>query len=71
MDHNKRGIAVIFNQMHFSMPSCSTREGTNKDRNSLETLFKNFGFEVLVHDDLTIAEIRAVVSLGNNNHRKI
>lgn len=64
MDHPKRGVAIIFNQKHFSIPSCSPREGTDKDRDHLEALFTKLGFDVLVHDDLTIAEIRAVLILG-------
>lgn len=67
MDHPKRGVAVIFNQKHFSIPSCSTREGTDKDRDNLEILFKKLEFDVLVHDDLTIAEIRSVLILGRYN----
>lgn len=65
MDHSKRGVAIIFNQMHFSIPNCSPREGTNKDRDDLEALFKKLGFDVLVHNDATISEIRAVLKLGD------
>lgn len=67
MNHPKRGIAVIFNQKNFLIPSCGRREGTNKDRDGLKALFVKLGFDVLLHDDLTITEISAVLTLGNIN----
>lgn len=65
MDHEKRGVALIFNHMNFKDSTlCPTRDGTNKDRDDLTRLFTKFNFEVMVHDDLTYAEIYDVLTKG-------
>lgn len=58
--------------MNFMISSCGRREGTNKDRDGLKALFTKLGFDVLLHDDLTVAKIRAVLTLSmSNNNRSI
>lgn len=64
MDNPRRGVALIFNQMNFTNPECPPRDGTNKDRDDLAKLYANFGFEVMIHDDLNAAEIYDVLDTG-------
>ncbi|XP_044757269.1 caspase-1-like [Coccinella septempunctata] len=61
MNHPKRGMALIFNHMNFSS-NLPTRQGTNKDRDDLESLFTKLKFKVKCHNDLTKEQIRSVLS---------
>ncbi|KAJ8928117.1 hypothetical protein NQ314_019343 [Rhamnusium bicolor] len=70
--HEKRGIAIIFNQKTFSIRECSTRLGTDKDRDDLEDVLNHLKFDVKVYNDLTydeIVEVLIVVSkMDHTNH---
>ncbi|KAJ8945946.1 hypothetical protein NQ318_016774 [Aromia moschata] len=70
--HERRGIAIIFNQEKFYSPGCSTRLGTNKDRDDLEEVLNRLKFDVKVYNDLIyeeIIEVLEVVSKMNHaNH---
>lgn len=63
MTHDKRGIAVIFNQVNFSI-KCSTREGSDKDRDDLQQLLNELNFEVKTYNDLNVSEITDVLKMG-------
>lgn len=65
MDHENRGIALILNHMYFKdSDMCPTRDGTNKDRDDLMRLFDKFGFQLVVHNDLTYRDICDVLDKG-------
>nr|XP_008200439.2 PREDICTED: uncharacterized protein LOC103314919 [Tribolium castaneum] len=65
MDHSRRGMAVIFNHVHFSIPECSRRDGSDKDRDDLVDVLHDLDFDVVAHDDLTAHEIVDVLITGN------
>ncbi|XP_010222071.1 PREDICTED: caspase-6 [Tinamus guttatus] len=53
MNHQRRGVALIFNHEHFfwhlRLPD---RRGTNADKQNLTRSLKDLGFEVRCFDDL-------------------
>ncbi|XP_063602955.1 caspase-1-like [Penaeus indicus] len=55
MSHKQRGHCVIFNHRHFDKQA--ERNGTDRDRDEAQTLFTNLGFQVTVHNDLTVEEV--------------
>ncbi|XP_045463169.1 caspase-1-like [Harmonia axyridis] len=68
MNHPKRGVALIFNHMNFNS-NLPTRQGTNKDKDDLESLFTKLKFRVESYDDLTKEQIRNVlVSVASTDH---
>lgn len=56
MKHKKRGLALIFNHETFD-GDLSTRFGTTKDRDRLQTVLTNLGFKVEVFNDMTCKDI--------------
>lgn len=62
--HDIRGTALIFNHKSFSMDYCSTRDGTEKDRDALEEVLKDLKFDVRTYDDLMYEEIMEVIDVG-------
>ncbi|KAK9877975.1 hypothetical protein WA026_020190 [Henosepilachna vigintioctopunctata] len=69
MKHSKRGLAIIFNHKHFKMHNLKTRQGTDKDKEDLEALFKNLKFDVKCYDDLDRLEVEKVlVSVSAHDH---
>lgn len=53
MDHERRGVALIFNQESFRPElGLKARAGTDKDCEALESSLKQIGFEVHVFKDL-------------------
>ncbi|NXK36369.1 CASP6 protein, partial [Piprites chloris] len=58
MNHQRRGIALIFNHEHFfwhlKLPD---RRGTLADKNNLERSLADLGFEVRVFDDLKAEDV--------------
>lgn len=62
-DRGKRpGLCVILNNEMFSeVDKHQNRYGTNIDRDSLEDLFKMFGFEVEVYNDRTCQEMMGIL----------
>ena len=58
MGHTKRGKAYIFNHEHFDAnPWLNQRTGTNKDRDDLCAILKDYDFDVTVFNDLTLKEL--------------
>ncbi|XP_009067765.1 PREDICTED: caspase-6, partial [Acanthisitta chloris] len=54
MNHQRRGIALIFNHEHFYWQlRLSDRRGTFADRDNLKRSLTDLGFEVRLFDDLT------------------
>lgn len=59
MDHKYGGLAVIFNHYDFmGRYKLRKREGTHLDAAKLSETFKNLGFEVREHKDLTVSDIQ-------------
>ncbi|NXS15144.1 CASP6 protein, partial [Mystacornis crossleyi] len=53
MNHQRRGVALIFNHEHFSWRlTLPDRRGTMADRNNLQRSLTDLGFEVRLFDDL-------------------
>ncbi|NXT04639.1 CASP6 protein, partial [Prunella fulvescens] len=59
MNHQRRGVALIFNHEHFfwrlTLPD---RRGTMADRNNLHRTLTNLGFEVRLFDDLKAEDVQ-------------
>ncbi|XP_008211609.1 caspase-like isoform X3 [Nasonia vitripennis] len=53
MDHERRGLALIFNHEFFEDDAINSRTGTNVDCENLASTLKSFGFEVRHFHDLT------------------
>ncbi|XP_047488853.1 caspase-1-like isoform X5 [Penaeus chinensis] len=59
MSHRQRGHCVIFNHRHFDQHTgLGERNGTDRDREQAQELFKNLGFQVTVYNDLTVKEVK-------------
>ncbi|XP_057663915.1 caspase-1-like [Diorhabda carinulata] len=58
--YRRRGTAIIFNHKYF-INDCTTREGTEKDRDALENVLKELMFDVTVYEDLTCEEVSEVL----------
>uniref|UniRef100_A0A3B3IM94 Caspase 8, apoptosis-related cysteine peptidase n=1 Tax=Oryzias latipes TaxID=8090 RepID=A0A3B3IM94_ORYLA len=67
--HEPRGLCVIFNnKLFFPESNLGERGGTEKDEKSLNNLFHRFGFEVVVHNNLTADLIESeITKLGQRN----
>lgn len=66
MNHEQRGLAIIFNHFEFSPESgIKKRYGTKVDCNRLEKTFTELDFVVKIHDDLTRDEIFTELQKGN------
>lgn len=57
MNHEKRGVALIFNHEHFLINGLKSRSGTHKDCEDLERHLKTLGFEVHVFKDIDYKEL--------------
>lgn len=64
MDHEQRGMALIFNHESFLDFYVPIRKGTHIDRDRLFKTFKNLGFETKVYNNLRGAEIENVLKEG-------
>ncbi|XP_078318263.1 caspase-3-like [Crassostrea virginica] len=57
------GLCVIFNNKTFVKESIHpTRDGTDKDKDSLEHMFKTYGYEVFVYNDKSCSEILKILA---------
>ncbi|KAG0717871.1 Caspase-1 [Chionoecetes opilio] len=57
--HKRRGHCVIFNHRYFdSKTGLGERNGTDRDRDQTQQLFRQMEFDVKVHDNLTVGEIK-------------
>lgn len=58
MNHLRRGVAFIFNHMHFDPAlGLKSRNGTIADRDNLRATLRSLDFEVRVFNDLPVREI--------------
>lgn len=57
MNHQKRGLAIIFNHEFFTIRHLGPRSGTNVDCDNLVATLKNLGFEVKDYHNFTHANI--------------
>ncbi|KAK2852351.1 hypothetical protein Q7C36_007552 [Tachysurus vachellii] len=55
MNHERRGLALIFNHEHFQFGQ--ERRGTKIDRDILKQRFQALGFEVNIHDNKNKTEV--------------
>jgi hypothetical protein len=67
MNHTRRGIAVIFNHVNFSMPECPKRDGSDKDRDDLTELLVELDFEVLRYDDPPFRQVARALEQGTKS----
>lgn len=67
MKSKPRGIALIINNKKFT--TMKQRSGTDVDCRNLENVFKQLGFNVMVHRDLKGREIQQILTqLSRHNH---
>ncbi|XP_048509283.1 caspase-like isoform X2 [Athalia rosae] len=67
MTHERRGVAVIFNHVHFK--EMATRTGTVRDCRNLTEALTDLGFEVRVYEDPKIKTITTVLkSVAAEDH---
>ncbi|KAG5876101.1 hypothetical protein JTB14_013682 [Gonioctena quinquepunctata] len=59
--HERRGTAIIFNHKNFTVKDCSSRLGTDKDRDDVKRLLDELKFDVFLHNDLSLAQILEVL----------
>lgn len=62
MQHEKRGLALIFNHEIFA--SQRPRRGTNIDRDRLRETFSLFDFDVEIHEDQTKSQVLRILENG-------
>ncbi|NXA70334.1 CASP6 protein, partial [Mohoua ochrocephala] len=63
MNHQRRGVALIFNHERFSWRlTLSGRPGTRADRDNLNRSLTNLGFEVRLFDDLKAEDVMQKIS---------
>lgn len=66
MNHQHRGLAIIFNHYAFEYGlGMKFRNGTNKDCASLKSTFESLGFTVQLHNDLCLYQVYDVLEKGN------
>ncbi|KAL1518240.1 hypothetical protein ABEB36_001892 [Hypothenemus hampei] len=72
MDHQKRGIALIFNHESFECGGLRSRSGTNEDCKNFKDCLKSLGFDVQVFKDLNYMEldyqVKQVAAMDHSNH---
>ncbi|CAI5642003.1 unnamed protein product [Oreochromis niloticus] len=52
------GLCVVINNEIFTGTNLKNRRGTQKDADALNTVFTRLGFEVLIHNNLTAAQMQ-------------
>ncbi|XP_076837156.1 caspase-7-like isoform X2 [Brachyhypopomus gauderio] len=60
MSSEPRGVCVIISNEHFTNPRLN-REGSRKDADALEDVFRFLGFKVEVHKDLTAQKMKELM----------
>lgn len=65
MKHSSRGRCIILNYKIFDM-DLNTREGTDKDVESLESTFKGLKFSVETYHNLTLLKTKEVLHKGKH-----
>ena len=62
MNHRRRGVAFIFNHMHFhERLELKQRNGTNADRDNLRLTLRSMDFEVRVYNDLVFKDLERLL----------
>ncbi|XP_021913521.1 caspase-1-like isoform X2 [Zootermopsis nevadensis] len=71
MNHERRGRAIILNHEKYSESlKLKERTGTITDKITLKQRFEKLNFDVSVHDDLTVADIKKLLShISQLDHR--
>lgn len=64
MDHQRRGIALVFNHEHFNLSNLKSRSGTHADCQSFVERLKELCFDVEVYNDLNFNDLRRVIETG-------
>jgi caspase 6 len=67
MDHEKRGRAIILNHEKYIeslklKENLEERSGTDADKITLKKCFEKLKFDVSVHDDLPVADIKKLLN---------
>jgi secreted PhoX family phosphatase len=65
MQHERRGLALIFNHEFFDNPSLNHRRGTNVDANKLKDTLGRYHFEVVELKDYTWKKMLDEIERGN------
>nr|XP_022294790.1 caspase-8-like [Crassostrea virginica] len=66
------GLCVIFNNKTFVKESIHpTRDGTDKDKDSLEHMFKTYGYEVFVYNDKSCSEILKILATFQSRDHQV
>ncbi|XP_028030458.1 caspase-1-like [Bombyx mandarina] len=69
MNHNNRGMAIIFNHEHFEIHNLKSRTGTNVDSDSLSKVLRGLGFSVTVLHNLRAEDInRYIQQISEMDH---
>lgn len=69
MNHENRGIALIFNHENFEDSSRSRRRtGTHMDKNRLISTLNRLSFNIKVFDDLTRSDLLETCKKGKNGN---
>lgn len=71
MNHKRRGLALIFNHENFQIDKLRSRTGTEVDAKNLKTTLQNLGFEVIIHQDLTVRKVLDEVEKGGCSTNRI
>lgn len=67
MNHQRRGVAIVFNHELFSIGNLKPRSGTNIDCENLKNTLKILGFEVQVYHNYTSKDITNVLHDAANS----
>ncbi|XP_017781123.1 PREDICTED: caspase-1-like [Nicrophorus vespilloides] len=69
MNHDRRGIALIFNHYKFDNSNLSIREGTDKDCQNIDRTLTTFNFTTKVCQDYTYRQIVDIIyEVSNEDH---
>lgn len=67
MNHPRRGKAVIFNHDVFNIDGINPRFGSDIDVKNLAQTYESLGFQSVVHQNLTFAEIKTEINNCKHN----
>lgn len=62
MSHPRRGKAVIFNHDTFNIDGINPRLGSDVDVKNLVQTYESLGFQSVVYNNLTFAEIKTEIN---------
>lgn len=61
MNHQRRGVAIIFNHENFNCADLKSRTGTNVDCHCIAERLNVLNFDVEVHNDLNYKDLINVI----------